>query len=397
MVRLVVSSPGGLGHLGPVLRLASAARHAGHAVTCVVAEEGAELVRRNDLALRTLPADDAALRQRAADLAGEVGQLMAQGRRDEGDRLYVRTSFGRLQTEAGLRAMLDAVDELQPDVVLTDPFQSAAVGAAILADVPLALVPFAAWQPLAALFPELAAGMAPVTEPLGLDGDRVVARMRAAPRFSPLPPSLEHARDDGATVRWRLAEPGWTDDLDDHVRQALADETRPLVYATLGTVAGSIPPMRDLFLGALLPALAQLDVRCVLTVGRHTDLDAVPTAPDNVTIAPFLPQRPLLAMADLAVSHGGLNTLLDVAVAGVPHVVVPLHAGDGHWNAARIAALGVGRSLTGPSVTPAAAATAIDDVLGDIEAMAAARRLAEEVGALPAPDDVVPRLEAIGN
>lgn len=172
----------------------------------------------------------------------------------------------------------------------------------------------------------------------------------------------------------------------------LAGNGRPLVHATLGTVAGSIPPMRDRFLEAVLPALAQLDVRCVLTVGPHTDLDALQPASDNVTLASFLPQPPLLAAASLAISHGGLNTTLDVAAAGLPHVLVPLHASDGHWNAARIVALGVGRSLTGPSIPPCAAADAIRDLLSDTAARDAARQLAGEVAALHAPDDIIPKL-----
>ena len=209
-MRLVVSSPGGLGHLGPILRLASAARRAGHEVVCVVPEEGADVVHRHGLVLRTLPAGDADLRRRVLALVGRVEQLMGEGRREEADRLYVREFFGDLQCEAALPAVLDAIQKERPDVVLTDPFQSAAVAAAVVADVPLALSPFAAWGPLSALLPELVAGMAPVIEPLGLDEEVVRARMRDARRFSPLPASLEHGDDDGATVRWRLAEAGST-------------------------------------------------------------------------------------------------------------------------------------------------------------------------------------------
>ena len=396
-VRVLVSSPAGLGHLGPVLALAAAARDAGHDVVCVLAEEGADLVGRHGLTLRTLPTPSSETGQRAAAMVGQVEQLMAQGRREEGDRLYVRESFGRFQCEVGLDAMADAVQDLHPDVVLTDPFQSAALAGSALTEVALALVPFAAWQPLSALLSEMVAGMLSVVEPLGLDHEQLMARLREAPRFSPLPASLEHGRDDNSTVRWRLAEPGQAGDLDQALQEAIIGDERPVVYATLGTIAGRIPPMRDRFLDALLPALAELDVRGVLTVGRDTNLDALPAVPDNVMVAPFLPQRPLLAVVDLAVSHGGLNTMLDVSAAGLPHLVIPLHAADGHWNAARIDALGVGRSLTGPSVTPSAVATTIGDLLGDPGATTAAARLAEEVAALPAPREVMHQLEEVAS
>lgn len=401
-MRLLVSAPRGLGHLGPVLALAAAARDGGHDVRVVVGADAADRVRRHELDLGIIPPPDDELQQAVGGAIGRAEGLMAAGRRAEGDRHYVREVFGRLQCEVGLPALRDEVAAFGPDLVLTDPFQSAAVAAAVLADVPLALAPFGVWEPLSDLLEHLVLGQAAVTDPLGLSGSDLLLRLRRAPRFSPLPAMFESPAEPGRadgpdpddTVRWRLAEPGRPRDLAADLAGELAADGRPLVYATLGTVAGTIPPMRERFLGALLPAMAELDVRCILTVGQATDLAALPQAPDNVTIAPFLPQRALLALAAVAVSHGGLNTTLDIAAARIPHVVVPLHAADGYWNAARVGQLGTGRSLAGPDLTAPELAVAVDDLLDDADAAVAAMRLGDAVAALPAPADVVDHLAA---
>jgi len=400
-VRMLVSAPGGLGHLGPVLALAGAARDGGHDVRVVVSARDADHVRRRELDVGVIPPPSAELERALGGASAQAEGLMAQGRRAEGDRHYVREVFGRLQCEVGLPVLRDEIAAFAPDLVLTDPFQSAAVTAAIFAGVPFALTPFCVWEPLSDLLEELVIGQAAVSEPMGLSAPDLLLRLRRAPRFSPLPAMFESPgevapsdTDTDGTVRWRLAEPGRAAELDADLARTLAADDRPLVYATLGTVAGTIPPMRERFLGALLPAMAERDVRCVLTVGQRTDLAALPDPPDNVTIAPFLPQRALLALAAVAVSHGGLNTTLDIAAARVPNVVVPLHAADGHWNAARVQQLGAGRSLAGPELTAAGLAAAIDGLLDDADAAVAAMRLGDAVAALPPPAEVVDRLEA---
>jgi hypothetical protein len=393
-VRMIVSSPSGLGHLGPILPLAEAARDAGHEVRVVVASDAADTVRRRQLDVTELPPPDEAVLDRFESLSREVGRMVAAGDREAGDRRFVRGSFGRFQCETGLPTLRREIEAFDADLVLADVFHSPSVAAAALTGRPFALALFGVWQPLSELLDEVAAGAAPVIEPLGLDPERLLALWRAAPRFSPLPALFDdsEAGSTSGTVRWRRPAGGGAE-LDEGLRRSLDADDRPLVYATLGTIAGGLPPMRDRFLGGLLPAVAERDVRCVLTVGRSTDLDALPPVPDNVTVAPFLPQRALLERAALAVSHGGLNTVLDVAAARVPHVVIPLHAYDGHVNASRVEALGAGRSVTGEVVTPGAVGAALDDLTRDETAAAAAGRLADALEALPAPHEVVSHLE----
>lgn len=398
-MRVLVSSPSAAGHLGPVLLLASAVRDDGNTVRVVVPEEVAERVRRRALDVGIVPPPSNRLASAWQDLVGRVEALMAAGHREQGDRLFVREGFGRLHCEAAFETLQAEVDDFEPDLVLTDAFHSPAVAAAALAEVPIALAAFGVWQPLSDLLPEVAAGAAPVVAPFGPTVRELLETWRQAPRFSPLPAmfDIDTARvgdESPAFIRWRRPEHAGPD-IPDDLRRSLDGDSRPLVYATLGTVAGSIPPMRDRFLGGLLPAIADLDVRCVLTVGRQTDLDALPPVPTNVTVAPFLPQRPLLERAALAVSHGGLNTVLDISQARVPHVVIPLHSYDGHVNAHRIQALGAGRAVTGPHLTPEHVGGVVDAVLGDTAVEAAVHRLADAIEQLPDLAHAVRHLELL--
>jgi|GEM_PF-6505724 len=299
-MRMLVSSPSSLGHLGPILLLAEAVRDAGHEVRVVVGAEAAERVRSSGLEVAAIPPPDDAATARWQDLVREVEALMAAGDREEGDRRFVRGSFGRLHCETGLPTLRQEIDDFGADLVLADAFHSPGVVAAVMADVPVALSLFGVWQVLSGLLDEVVAGAAPVFEPLGLARDELVASWRRAPRFSPLPVIFDVDPEDHAggtspgTVRWQRPS-GDGQGIDGELRQSLDDDDSLLVYATLGTIAGGIPPMRDRFLAGLLPAIADRDVRCVLTVGHDTDLDALPPVPANVTVAAFLPQRPLLA------------------------------------------------------------------------------------------------------
>ncbi len=105
------------------------------------------------------------------------------------------------------------------------------------------------------------------------------------------------------------------------------------------------------------------------------------TPPPNVRVERWVDQNEVLTRATAVVCHGGGGTTL---AAGVPLVVVPSFSSDQHINARRVAASGSG-------VNVAAEADAIraglDDVLGDISYVRAARALADELGGHPSTDE----------
>ena len=78
----------------------------------------------------------------------------------------------------------------------------------------------------------------------------------------------------------------------------------------------------------------------------------------------------------------------------MPLVLLPV-AADQPENADRCVAAGVGVALSPSERDPDAVAAATRAVLEDLAYGAAARRVAGEIAAMPAPEAIVPRLEAL--
>lgn len=115
-------------------------------------------------------------------------------------------------------------------------------------------------------------------------------------------------------------------------------ETRPLVFASLGTLAGA----RRRLLTAICAAAADLGVRLVLAhAGTLTAAEAL-ALPGAPILRDRFPQRAVLARAAACVTHAGLNTVLDCAAARVPMVAIPL-AFEQPATAARLAHHGAAR------------------------------------------------------
>src|SRR5439155_13345748 len=91
--------------------------------------------------------------------------------------------------------------------------------------------------------------------------------------------------------------------------------------------------------------------------------------PGNVHIERYIPLSLLLPHCDLAVTHGGSGTLTAVLAHGLPVMVVPVTA-DQPANAARCAALGLGRVVPAAALTPERAREA---VMALLERLAAER------------------------
>ena len=212
--------------------------------------------------------------------------------------------------------------------------------------------------------------------------------LRAEAVFSSFPASLDRAPDGSrmqAPLRARaveaaasLAPAAW----------APAGDPRPLVYITFGSIVGSTPHLRSVYRTSL-DAVADLPVRALLTTGRGLEPGALGAIPPNVHVAEWIPQRDVLPRVAALVCHGGSGTLLGGLAAGLPVVIVPLGADQLH-NGRLVAASGAGLTLSEPDA--AALRAAIQKALDGPELRLQARRLAEEIAAMPTIDDVVDAL-----
>lgn len=92
-----------------------------------------------------------------------------------------------------------------------------------------------------------------------------------------------------------------------------------LIYIAVGTLYQA-----DLhFFRACMDAFSEEDVAVVMSVGKAVDPTALGKIPPNFTVAQFVPQLAILDEANLFITHGGMNSINEAVMAGVPMVVVP--------------------------------------------------------------------------
>ena len=218
--------------------------------------------------------------------------------------------------------------------------------------------------------------------------EHIVEQLRASPYLTRFPGSLDPSP---YPATWRFREP----------RISLAGSDAPLVYVSFGSIAGGLPNAAAVY-GTALDAVAGLDARVLLTVGRSFDIDSVGPVPENARVEAWVPQAEALAGATVVVAHGGSGTTFGTLAAGVPLVIVPLFA-DQLVNAERAAAAGAavvvepdrdaerGLGSLGPQHVPRLRA-AVETVLADPSYARSARRIAEEMAALPSLDDLLASL-----
>lgn len=115
---------------------------------------------------------------------------------------------------------------------------------------------------------------------------------------------------------------------------------KPVVYISLGTVIkGAV-----LFFQNCIEAFRNENVDVIISVGKKFDIRKLKNIPLNIRIYNSVPQLEVLKMADVFVTHGGMNSVSEAFVYGVPMIVIPFMS-DQPVNARCIEKLGVGKTL----------------------------------------------------
>lgn len=136
------------------------------------------------------------------------------------------------------------------------------------------------------------------------------------------------------------------------------DATGPVVYTSFGSL-GALD--RRLF-KRLISAFADTPARFMVNVGGF--LDSYDQVPDNVYLGDWFPQPSVIEHCDLFIHHGGNNSFCEALYHGVPSLVMP-YCWDGHDNAHRAAATGVGLRLDRSDWTSASLRAAIQTLIND--------------------------------
>ena len=378
-MRVLVATTAGAGHFGPLLPFARALRDAGHLVEIAAPASFEPAVARTGFP--HVPFPDVADDKIGAVYARLPGRSAAEAR-----ALVMGELFGRLNTEAALPAMQTIVDERRPDLVVRESCELSSYLVADAAAIPHVQVEvgLSSFHDMADRHwerPLLALGARP-----GLAG------LRSAPKLSLTPPSFEDPSSPGppGTTRFRdgagsqqaPALPDWW-----------PDDSDPLVYVTFGSVAGGRGLFPDLY-RAVIDALADLPLRILLTVGDAVDPSSLEPLPARVHVERWWPQQEIMGATSAMVGHGGFGTTLMGLASGTPMIVLPLFA-DQPDNARRVDALGAGIALDGGPAAVGRLAEALLRLLDDPAYRAGARRIADEIAALPPAAAAVPILECI--
>ena len=381
-MRVLISCIPQTGHLFPLLPLAEALAAQGDDVLVATGADGAEVVRARGLAFReTGPSFGEWYEALRARTRGVPGDGLPPERVE---RYFLPRLFGEVGTALVVDDLMDAAAEHSPTLMVFDPVMFAAPLVATKRGIA------AVQHTVGPLYDDatlelVADAVSPIWREFGLTVPPA-AGMFADTTLAICPPSL----DPAAAARPRL-EPLRPVDLPaatvPRLPHGYPEPNRPLVYLTLGTFSNT---NLDLF-RLLLDALTGESVNLLVTVGRDNDPAALgPTAP-NVHVTRFLPQNELLPHCAAVMHHAGAGTAFGALAHGLPSVAMP-QAADNFTIADRLAAAGAAVTIPPANVTPVAVRDALRLVLTEPTYSAAAGRLAVEIAAMAAPEEVAVRL-----
>lgn len=298
-------------------------------------------------------------------------------------------------------ALLELADQIgRPDLIITDPFLTAAALAAEKLDVRLVVAGWIAQRELNEdhMFPvQKALGgdsqtrLAALCERFGITG----TNFAQGPAPSILSPHLHlsyfsaswYAADAGNLLPQTQFVGGLPESPVDRPPEWLTaiPEEIPLGLVTLGTTfTGDLG-----FYTWAAQACVRAGVLPVVAIGwtpippdeKPKFLAALPKGTRLVNYVDF---AHILPRCRVIVHHGGMGTTHTAVVHGVPQVAVP-HAADQRGNARRIAQARVGLNLTAHDVRQGLLFQAVPAVVNDASVNENARQLAAEFAALGGP------------
>lgn len=310
---------------------------------------------------------------------------------------------------AGIRAIITLTEELgPPDLILSDPFLSAAAVAAEIMDVPLVVCGWPAMRELdetslfwvqKTLADESRQRIERLFSAFSITG-RNFSSGAAPSVLSPLMHVTYFTRNwyqaDEANllpqniyvggIPVAAPEPDWL--------QTIPAE-RPLALITLGTTfTGDLG-----FYAWAAQAAARENLLPVVALGGNpiapdAKADLIKALPRGTRLVNYVPFDAILPRARLMIHHGGMGTTHAAVVWGIPQIVVP-HAADQRGQARRAAQSKVGLNLTAHDVRQGKLWEGARALLNDARVLATCRALADEMAALGGPATTAEKIEAL--
>ena len=162
----------------------------------------------------------------------------------------------------------------------------------------------------------------------------------------------------------------------------------PVIYISIGTILDS----GENFFRVCVDAFQNENVAVVMSVGNF-DISRLKHIPENFLIRNRIPQITVLKQARLFITHGGMNSVSEAMVSGVPMLVIPF-VSDQPVNARQVEKLGLGKVLDYKDITADTLRDAAFAVMKDRQIRENLRKIQEEIAYAPGNAGAVKIIEA---
>ena len=99
------------------------------------------------------------------------------------------------------------------------------------------------------------------------------------------------------------------------------DENKKLIYISLGTIFNDNFEVFKQFVEAFRN---WKDFQVVISIGKHFDVKDLGDLPENILAFNFVPQLQILKIADIFITHGGINSINEaILLNNLPVIVIP--------------------------------------------------------------------------
>ena len=164
-----------------------------------------------------------------------------------------------------------------------------------------------------------------------------------------------------------------------------------VIYISIGTILKGA----EKFFRACMDAFQNENVMVIMSVGKNFDIAKLGKLPENFIVRNHIPQVAVLKQAGLFITHGGMNSVSEAMVSGVPMLVIPF-VSDQPMNARQVEKLGLGKVLDYKTITADTLRDAAFSVMKDWQIQENIRKIQDEIAHAPGNRGAVKIVETYG-
>lgn len=382
----------GSGHFHPLVPTARALQAAGHEVSFASPETYRQMVVSNGFPLVPAGVGFEQVRAEHPEFRERLEKMNAAPSSDptvlEG---IFAEMFVDILAHHTTRDLLEQARTVKPDLIVRDAMEFGGCVAAEVLGVPHATLSVGLFTPIERQQRNLGPSLDKLRDTFGLPADPGFEMLYRYLYLSFVPPILQggggHLPSTAHSLHPEIFDQSGTESLP---AWASTLGSRPVIYVTMGTVAGRFANMFP----PILEALRDEPVDLIVTVGRDQDPAALGPQPPNVHVERYIPQTLIFPRCDLVIMHGGFNSMQSALYHGLPMLFIPIMA-DQPVNAAICTKLGVAQTLARQELSPDRVKRAVRELLDNPCYREKASLLQREMHSLPKLDKGVELLEAL--